>query len=154
MGSTIDDESVDKHALELYRIAPYDEDDPLKLTPGQLEYLLQELRDWSLSNGLAVRPQQSYIDPRIDPGAGALAITAPVTLFPSIFPRVCFDEAQRIQRAYNQLYAAIASDEGWLGSIVQEYAFSYCQCVLFYSLSLKIALIFGLLAMLSSSVSV
>lgn len=41
-------------------------------------------------------------------------------MFPSLFPRVCFEEALAIQKAYNELYAAIAQDEEWLEGIVDE----------------------------------
>lgn len=94
-------------------------DYPPNLTPDQTDYLLSELKDWSLSNGLAVRPSQNFISENLDPG-GVLAVPAPVTLFPSPFPRACLDEAREIQQTYNELYAAISRDEEWLGEIVQE----------------------------------
>ena len=94
-------------------------DYPPTLTPEQSDYLLSNLKDWSILNGLAVRPSSSFISADIDP-SGSLAVTAPVTLFPSLFPQACFDEAKAIQTAYNELYAAIASDETWLGEVVQE----------------------------------
>ncbi|KKY20660.1 putative glutathione synthetase [Diplodia seriata] len=37
-----------------------------------------------------------------------------------LFPRQCFDEGFAIQKAYNELYSAIARDEEWLKSIVEE----------------------------------
>lgn len=92
---------------------------PPPLAPDQFEYLLSNLKDWSILNGLAVRPPSSFVAQGVDP-SGSLAVTAPVTLFPSLFPRACFDEAKAIQTAYNELYAAIASDETWLGGIVEE----------------------------------
>ncbi|MCJ1248167.1 hypothetical protein MMC30_005384 [Trapelia coarctata] len=92
---------------------------PPELTPEQEEYLLSNLNDWSIANGLAVRPSASFVSQEADP-SGVLAVTAPVTLFPSPFPKACFEEARSIQTAYNELYAAIASDEEWLGDIIQE----------------------------------
>lgn len=83
---------------------------PPALTSEQTEYLLSTIRDWALANGLAVRPSSS------DP----LAVPAPVTLFPSLFPRECFEEVRSIQTIYNELYALIARDEDWLGGIVEE----------------------------------
>ena len=94
-------------------------DYPPVLTSAQSEYLLSNLKDWSILNGLAVRPSSAFISREIDP-SGSLAVTAPVTLFPSLFPRACFDEARAIQTAYNELYAAIAADETWLKEIVEE----------------------------------
>ena len=94
---------------------------PPSLSKEQSKFLLSEIKDWSILNGLAVRPPEPFIPKMIDP-MGALAVTAPVTLFPSLFPRKCFEEARAIQTAYNELYAAIARDEEWLSEIVEEYA--------------------------------
>ena len=94
-------------------------DYPPALTSAQSEYLLSNLKDWSIANGLTVRPSSGLVSENIDP-SGVLAVTAPVTLFPSPFPRACFEEARGIQEAYNKLYAAISRNEGWLSEIVQE----------------------------------
>ena len=94
-------------------------DYPPDLNSVQSGYLLSNLNDWSIANGLAVRPSQAFVSKEADP-SGVLAVTAPVTLFPSLFPRACFQESRDIQKAYNELYAAIARDEVWLGEIVQE----------------------------------
>lgn len=92
---------------------------PPDLSEDQLQYLLASIKDWSIANGLAVRPVPSFVPQEQDP-AGSLAVTAPVTLFPSLFPRSCFEQGLAIQTAYNELYAAIASDEAWLRQIVEE----------------------------------
>jgi hypothetical protein len=92
---------------------------PPDLTAAESEQLLSSIKDWSIANGLAVRPLVSIVSVELDP-RGILATTAPVTLFPSPFPRVCFTQAKSIQRAYNQLYASIAQDEAFLEDIVQE----------------------------------
>ncbi|EME42901.1 hypothetical protein DOTSEDRAFT_173414 [Dothistroma septosporum NZE10] len=92
---------------------------PPKLNQEQEEYLLQNLKDWSIANGLAVRPAPSYVATEKNPGE-ALAGNAPVTLFPSLFPKVCFEQAKSVAIAYNELYSAIASDEKWLTPIVEE----------------------------------
>lgn len=97
-----------------------DSDYPPDLTAEQSEYLLSLIKDWSIAHGFAVRPPPTLISPEIDPGRN-LAIPAPVTVFPSLFPRACFQEAWEIQKAYNELYAAIVRDEDWLGSIIEEY---------------------------------
>ncbi|KAL1304485.1 hypothetical protein AAFC00_003475 [Neodothiora populina] len=94
---------------------------PPDLSEAQLDYLLTSIKDWSIANGLAVRPVPSFVSKDQDP-AGSLAVTAPVTIFPSLFPRSCFEQGLGIQTAYNELYAAIASDEPWLKQIVEELA--------------------------------
>ena len=92
---------------------------PPDITEEQAQFLLTNLNDWSIAHGLAVRPPPSFVSAAQDP-SGVLASTAPVTLFPSLFPRQCFDEGFTIQKAYNELYSAIARDEEWLKSIVEE----------------------------------
>lgn len=94
-------------------------DYPPALSDQRQKYLLVSLKDWSISSGLAVRPAPSFVPPDVDL-EGVLATTAPVTLFPSLFPRSCFDEALAIQTAYNKLYSAIARDEAWLEPIIEE----------------------------------
>ena len=98
--------------------APIYPEYPPELSPEQEKYLLSSLNNWSMANGLAVRPSTAFVSQEIDP-SGVLAVTAPVTLFPSLFPRACFEEARFIQKPYNELYAAIANDEKWLGEIIQ-----------------------------------
>lgn len=92
---------------------------PPNLNEEQAQFLLTNLKDWSIAHGLAVRPAPAFVSASQDP-SGVLAATAPVTLFPSLFPRHCFEEGFAIQKAYNELYAAIARDEDWLKSIVEE----------------------------------
>lgn len=94
-------------------------DYPPTLNREQEVYLLDNVKDWSISQGLAVRPASSYIPDESNPN-GALATTAPVTLFPSLFPKTCFEQALSVARAYNDLYSAIASDEDWLKDIIEE----------------------------------
>lgn len=99
---------------------------PPLLTLEQEEYLFSNIKDWSILNGLAVRPSSAFVSKQTDP-SGSLAVTAPVALFPSLFPRASFEEARAIQEAYNELYAAVARDEKWLSEVVQEYAVSACS---------------------------
>ncbi len=95
---------------------------PPDLADEQQKEIVASIHDWSLAHGLAVRPPPSLVSLEADT-VQALAATAPVTLFPSPFPRSCFQEGLKIQKAYNALYAAIAADEEWLAGIVKEYAF-------------------------------
>ena len=96
-------------------------DYPPELSAEEQNFIFTELKDWSIAHGLAVRPAPSFVQQSQDP-AGVLATTAPVTIFPSLFPRQCFDEGLSIQKAYNELYSAIARDEDWLQGIVEELA--------------------------------
>jgi glutathione synthase len=92
---------------------------PPQQTSEEVHHLVTVIKDWSIAHGLAVRPPPAIVSEEVDPHR-ILATTAPVTLFPSPFPRVCFDQAQSIQEAYNELYASIAQDEDFLKGIVEE----------------------------------
>lgn len=93
---------------------------PPELSTAESEQLVSTIKDWSIAHGLTVRPPPTLVSSTADPHM-ILATTAPVTLFPSPFPRICFEQAKSIQKAYNQLYASIAQDEDFLGDIVEEY---------------------------------
>ena len=92
---------------------------PPSLTPEQTAFLTSTIKEWAICHGLAVGPAPSFIAAEHDPNH-ALAITAPITLFPSLFPLQCYHEALMIQTAYNEVYARIAMDEEWLTPIVEE----------------------------------
>lgn len=92
---------------------------PPDVSEKQLRNVVTSAQDWSIAHGLAVRPAPSFVAESQDPNT-SLAVTAPVTLFPSPFPRNCFKDALSIQEAYNELYARIASDEPWLQEVVEE----------------------------------
>lgn len=92
---------------------------PPVITESESLSILATIKDWSIAHGLAVRPPPSLVAAAADPH-GILATTVPVTLFPSPFPQVCFEQAKSVQEAYNQLYASIAQDEDFLTDIAQE----------------------------------
>lgn len=96
---------------------------PPSISFEQSSYLLKSFIDWSLFNGLSVRPLQA------ENQNGALAVHAPVTLFPSPFPRACFEEAKAVQIWFNELYARIAADEEWLLKIVDEYVVPFALLI-------------------------
>src|SRR5262245_61558673 len=79
--------------------------------------LAQAIKDWSIAHVIAGQAPPGVA--RADT-EGTLAIHAPVTLFPSRFPRSCFEEALSVQKAYNELYVAISRDEAFLAGLVKE----------------------------------
>lgn len=115
-------------------------DYPPALTSEQSDYLLSNIKDWSILNGLAVRPSLSLVSERQDL-LRSLAITAPVTLFPSLLPRACFEEGRAIQTAYNELYACIANDEEWLGEVVKEYALHFFVSLILTNVSVALTML-------------
>lgn len=90
---------------------------PEFVSQHQEQYALESLKDKACSIGFLVKP--------LPTGSGELpegAIPAPITIFPSVFPKSCFEFAQQIQKEYNVLYARIAMDEGWLEPIASRLA--------------------------------
>lgn len=92
---------------------------PPEISEEQQDYLVQTVKDWSIQNGLTVRPNPTFVGPEVNKTL-VLATNAPVTLFPSPFPKACFEQAKSLQQVYNELYAAIADDEDWLEETIQE----------------------------------
>ena len=92
---------------------------PPDVPDEQLVYLVAFVKNWTAQHGLAVRPSSSNKSEDSNPNH-VLATNAPVTLFPSPFPRTCFETAKSLQTVYNELYAAIANSEAWLESIMKE----------------------------------
>lgn len=90
---------------------------PPQVTPAQCHFLTAVTKEWAICHGLAVTPASS---PNRDDVVDTLATTAPVTLFPSLFPLNCYHEALMIQTAYNEMYSSISRDEKWLADVVKE----------------------------------
>lgn len=91
---------------------------PPEIDEAEEGHLVQVVKDWTIAHGLAIRPPPLLVDSKTDP-EGILATSAPVTLFPSSFPRVCFEQAKAVQKPYNELYARISQDEQFLGEVVK-----------------------------------
>ena len=89
---------------------------PPTLTQAQLEALTVYATSYALSHGLLYLPA---LTPQ--PPAPTSAIHAPLSIFPSPFPRRLFNLAQRLQKAYNVLYARIAMDEVFLDRVMGEF---------------------------------
>ena len=104
-------------SASLSAIAEY----PPPINDEEREALTQAIKDWSLANGLAVRPPPAVLSPEADP-AGITATSAPVTLFPSAFPEKCFQQAKSVQRTYNELYARLSLNVDFLAQVVKECA--------------------------------
>jgi hypothetical protein len=94
---------------------------PPTLKPEEKDALIETAKDWSIGNGLAVRPPPTVIASGTDP-KGIVAINVPVTLFPSPFPRQCFSQGKAVQKTYNELYASVSRDEEFLEQVVKEVA--------------------------------
>lgn len=107
--------SQNQQPTELLAMADY----PPEIAAREGARLTEVAKDWALANGLAVRPPPAVIAADADP-QNILATAVPVTLFPSPFPKVCFEQGIAVQKAYNELYASISQDEEFLGRMVKE----------------------------------
>jgi hypothetical protein len=85
---------------------------PLELDQSGEDYLIDSLKDVGLSLGFSVK----YKSPEI----GESAALAPITLFPSLFPKSCFETAKKVQKSYNDLYISVASDVEWLDECIKQ----------------------------------
>lgn len=82
-----------------------------ELSEVQQDALVTRLQHWSLANGLVMYP------PAFE---AASAAVAPVTLFPTPFPRRSFKTAVAVQKTFNELYVKLVTLEKlWLVDIMQ-----------------------------------
>ncbi|KAI0036289.1 glutathione synthase [Vararia minispora EC-137] len=87
---------------------------PPALTSAQLDALTTAATTYALSHSLLYLP----LSPPAPPPHPASAIHAPLALFPTPIPRALFSTAQRLQRAYNTLYARVALDAAFLDAVM------------------------------------
>ena len=86
---------------------------PPSLSPAQLEALTLYATTYAISHGLLYLPPAEY-----QPVIPSAAIHAPISLFPSPFPRKLFELAIKLQKTFNILYSRIAMDEEFLDQIM------------------------------------
>lgn len=84
---------------------------PPKVSEEEADFINNTIVDWSLSHGLAMLTPE---------GEGVTAVHAPVTVYPSPFPKSGMVNALTVQKAFNELYARVANDEEWLRESLAE----------------------------------
>jgi hypothetical protein len=87
---------------------------PPALTEAQEGHLLSLASDYSLANGLVLRPPAP---PGSTPST-TMAIHAPYSLLPSPFLASLFEQAKDLQPLYNALYAHVTVDDAFLDEVV------------------------------------
>lgn len=92
---------------------------PPSISDELSSYIAAYVKNWTAEHGLLVRPSTHQVGQDTNPN-GVLATNAPVSLFPSPFPRKLFRQAQDLQTVYNELYAKIASNESFLETVMKE----------------------------------
>lgn len=84
---------------------------PPKPSSEEAAFITQTTIDWSLGNGLTMLSPE---------GKGVTAVHAPVTIYPSPFPKSAMINALAVQTAFNELYANVANNEEWLKESLTE----------------------------------
>lgn len=78
-----------------------------------IPHLANLIFDWQIVHGILLK----YRD-----GDSIKAKPVNVSLVPTTFPKRLFERAQSLQRAYNELYAKVSSDEQWLLGVLDDVA--------------------------------
>lgn len=92
---------------------------PPKLSDEQIATLLLESSTYALGHGFTLLPPHPASGA---PPAPTHAIAAPLSLFPSPFPREEYERAKSLQVAYNALYARVALDWAFLDRVMGQVA--------------------------------
>ncbi|KAF9319995.1 hypothetical protein BG003_007521 [Podila horticola] len=91
------------------------------LTEEQLNILKDAALDFALSHGLVVRPPPAP-ESKDDPHHATLStgvINAPISLFPTPFPKQAYKDAVQVQPLFNQLVHEISEDDAFLKEIME-----------------------------------
>lgn len=95
---------------------------PPSLTAAQLDVLAHHAATYALAHGLTYLPPWPSPSSPPPPSSSlpphSSAIHAPLALLPTPLPRDLFARAQRLQSAYNILYARVAMDDGFLDAVM------------------------------------
>ncbi|KND01668.1 glutathione synthetase [Spizellomyces punctatus DAOM BR117] len=83
---------------------------PPPLAQDQLDELKDHAVDWALAHGFVVRPPPSSVGNQTIP----VVTHAPFALFPSPFPRRCYEQALKLQPLFNALVESVANDDLFL----------------------------------------
>lgn len=82
-----------------------------QLSEDQVKELIFNASQFGLANGLVMYPPQPFDD--------YSPVLAPITLYPTPFPKDEFQRSLDISKTYNKLYANIVSERGWLLDIIK-----------------------------------
>lgn len=79
--------------------------------------LIENLRAYCLGNGLVLLPPPSKDDKAVKTNTG---VQAPVSLFPTPFPKKLYGEANNVGIIFNELYANISRDIEFIDEVMSE----------------------------------
>ena len=96
---------------------------PPNISNENLQKLKNLAIDWSLSHGLIIRPPTNLSN-------NSFVMHAPVSLFPSPFPRKTYYEAIELQPIYNILFHKLSQDFEFITQVIKEYEQNYFYLLL------------------------
>jgi glutathione synthase len=88
---------------------------PPNLSSENLKLLKNLAIDWSLSHGLVIRPPTDHAFSN-----NSFVMHAPISLFPSPFPRKTYYEAIELQPLFNFLFHKLSQDHEFITHVVKE----------------------------------
>ncbi|TIA92334.1 hypothetical protein E3P99_00619 [Wallemia hederae] len=88
---------------------------PPKIEQEYQKELIDNLRAYCLGNGLVLLPPVGKDEKQVKTN---MAVHAPVSLFPTPFPKKLYDEANKVGVVFNELYANIARDVGFIDEVM------------------------------------
>ncbi|CAG8688162.1 24243_t:CDS:10 [Cetraspora pellucida] len=83
----------------------------LEISPTSLEFLKEQAIDWALSHGLIIRSNSNF---------SSTVVHAPISLFPSPFPKKEFELALELQPIFNLLFHKLSRDHELIEKVVGE----------------------------------
>lgn len=86
---------------------------PPEKTDEELFELHNRIRDYQITHGSLIKLV------RTDDGHNVLSCPIGVSMFPTWFPRACFEQALLLQETYNELYVNVAEDPEWLHDVLK-----------------------------------
>jgi hypothetical protein len=96
---------------------------PPKLSEKRIEFLVRKATTWALANSFVLIPP-TPVDPNEDPDRPApvppptRAQPAPLSLFPTPFPRRLYQQANSLQNMLNSLYMRVSLDHKFLDKVI------------------------------------
>ena len=87
---------------------------PPPISEDHLLWLSIQIQDWLLNHGSLIKDISTQIVHSVK------SHPIGVTLFPTLFPRQRFQQALELQSIYNELYCAVAEDEQWILSAIED----------------------------------
>ncbi|KAL4889346.1 hypothetical protein BDV59DRAFT_186668 [Aspergillus ambiguus] len=77
-------------------------------------HIAAQIQDWQINHGSMLK------DIRSQTAESVLCYPIGVSVFPTPFPRAQFDRALDLQSIYHELYCALAEDEQWISSVIED----------------------------------